>query len=306
MFTGDIGCLNTHRHNMGINAKKMSNPKVSVLTPIYNTNAQHLRECIDSVLAQTFTDFEFVILNDSPENTALDKIVASYTDKRIRYYKNDHNMGIAASRNRLMQLARGEYMAIFDHDDICAPDRLAVQTAFLDENPNVGVVSSLLEIFTDSGFKCILATPWMDTDIKIMMTRDCCIAHSAAMIRKSLLAENHIEYDAFYSPAEDYQMWAQLIPITRFHNIQRPLVRYRRHTNNTSVRQIVRMSAAHRAIALDLRNKFPAYWNEVRHSDSANITLFRLRLFGRIPLLKVKNNHIYLFEIIPVFKIKWR
>lgn len=304
MFTGDIGCLNTHRHNMGINAKKMSNPKVSVLTPIYNTNAQHLRECIDSVLAQTFTDFEFIILNDSPENTALDEIVASYTDKRIRYYKNDHNMGIATSRNRLMSLARGEYMAILDHDDISMPDRLQSQVEFMDAHPGVGVVSGWLHWFGDQDW--MHKTPEYDVDIKIDMTVDSALLHTAAMIRKSVLVDNNIEYEEYFTPAEDYRLWARLMPVTQFHNIQRPLVQYRRHKNNTSVRRIAVISACRRAIALDLRNKFPAYWNEVRHSSTANATLFRLRLFGRIPLLKVKNNRVWLFEIIPIFRIKWR
>ena len=69
-------------------------PRVSVLTPIYNTNPSHLREMIESILNQTFTDFEFLILNDSPENKEIEKIVKSYKDKRIKYFKNDKNMDI--------------------------------------------------------------------------------------------------------------------------------------------------------------------------------------------------------------------
>ena len=125
----------------------MSTPRVSVLTPVYNTNIEHLRQCIDSILNQTFTDFEFIILNDSPENTELESEILSYTDKRIKYYKNDTNIGISQSRNRLLQLAHGEYLAIFDHDDISVPERLAHQVEFLDKNPEIGVVGGWLQNF---------------------------------------------------------------------------------------------------------------------------------------------------------------
>ena len=104
-------------------------PKVSVLVPIYNTNETHLREMIESVLNQSFSDFEFLLLNDSPNNKKLKEIIESYHDNRIIYEENPQNMGISASRNRLLDLAKGEYLAIFDHDDVCLPDRFELQVA---------------------------------------------------------------------------------------------------------------------------------------------------------------------------------
>ena len=122
-------------------------PKVSVLTPIYNTEPEHLRQAIESILNQTFTDFEFIILNDRPWNTEIEDIVLAYKDARIKYVKNDKNIGISKSRNKLLSLASGEYLAIFDHDDISLPTRLEKQVDFLDKNPMVGVVSSNTEWF---------------------------------------------------------------------------------------------------------------------------------------------------------------
>ena len=283
----------------------MASPKISVIIPIYDVE-KYLPACLNSVLAQTFTDFEFIILNDSPDNVALDAVVKSFDDARIRYVKNDKNMGISASRNKLLGLARGKYVAIFDHDDICVPDRLAAQVEYLDANPDVGVVSGLLQVFGADGIECVLPAPEQDVDIKIMTTRDCCVAHSAAMIRKSVLDENNICYEAYYSPAEDYRLWARLMGVTHFYNIQRVLVKYRNHENRTSIIQNRRMDAAHRAIGIELENSFPAYYRQMLHSDTANATVFRLRLFGRVPLIKVKNNRVLLFECIPVFRIKWR
>lgn len=284
----------------------MKTPKVSVLTPLYNTNPQHLRECIESILNQTFTDFEFLILNDSPDNTELDRIVKSYQDKRIRYVKNDKNLGITPSRNKLLELACGEYIAIFDHDDVSVPHRLEKQVAYLDAHPHVGVVSGWLEYFDESGKTItIWQTPEFDTTIKANMTYNCYVAHTAAMIRRSVLTDNDIEYEEFYTPAEDYRLWARLMDVTHFYNLQEILVQYRWFGNNTSSRMNDLREEAAANISLELSGKYPAYH---RAATMAGIggTRFRLRLFGFIPLLKVKNNWLLLFECIPVFKIKWK
>ena len=278
-------------------------PRVSVLTPIYNTNPSHLREMIESILNQTFTDFEFLILNDSPDNTEIEKVVKSYKDKRIKYAVNEHNMGITPSRNKLLKMARGEYIAIFDHDDISVPTRLEQQVAYLDTNSSVGVVSGFIEDFGDNS--AVRVVPEFDTDIKIIMTDKCCVWHTAAMIRKSVLVDNDIEYEEFYSPCEDYRLWSRLMSVTNFYNIQSVLVKYRMFANQTSVLQKSKMNAAHRAVQLDIINRFPAYYDAWLKSDNCT-TRFRLRLFGFIPLIKIKHNWVLLFDFIPVFKLKWR
>ena len=280
-------------------------PRVSVLTPIYNTNPAHLREMIESILSQTFTDFEFLILNDSPNNKEIEKIVLQYAgaDKRIKYSKNTKNMGITPSRNKLLKMARGEYLAIFDHDDISVPTRLAQQVAYLDANKHIGVVSGFMQNFGTKN--SIRIAPEFDNDIKIAMVNNCAIWHTAAMIRKSVLIDNNIEYEEYYSPCEDYRMWFRLMNITHFHNLQTVLVKYRMFDAQTSSKQKTRMNERHAAIQMDIMNRYPAYWDAWRNSDAC-ATRFRLRLFGFIPLLKIKHNWVLLFEFIPLFKIKWR
>jgi len=279
-------------------------PKVSVLTPIYNTNPEHLREMIESILNQTFTDFEFLILNDSPENTELDEIVKSYKDERIKYFKNEKNLGITPSRNKLLKMARGEYIAIFDHDDVSVPDRLAQEVEYLDMNPHVGVVSGWLQYFGDCNN--ILKNPEHDLKIRTFLTQKCCVAHTAAMIRKSILIDNNIEYEGYYTPAEDYRLWARLMNITHFYNIQGVLVKYRWNKSNVSVRYANAMCLHGEEIALDIRNRFPEHWKLFNKQPDANRTLFRVRLFGIIPIIKVKNNWVLLFEIVPIIKLKWK
>ena len=98
-------------------------PKVSVLVPVYKTEPRILREMISSVLRQTLRDFELVILDDSPLDSR-EGVVREFRDSRVVYAANERNVGITPSRNRLLDMARGEYLAILDHDDVCRPDRL--------------------------------------------------------------------------------------------------------------------------------------------------------------------------------------
>ena len=286
---------------------RTNNPKVSVLTPIYNTNPQHLRECIESILNQTFTDFEFLILNDSPDNKEIEKIVKEYAqkDKRIKYYKNEKNMGISPSRNKLLDLAQGKYIAIFDHDDISIPTRLEKEVAYLDANPDVGVVSGFMEFFQckDEGF--VRTCPEYDHEIKCSFTDNCYFPHTVSMIRKSVLNENNIRYEQYFTPCEDYQLWNRLMDKTFFYCIQEVLVKYRAFEGNTTHAQKARMDRNHDAICLDIQNRYPAYHDFWIRNSGQSGTRFRLRVW-RIPVLKVKNNKVYLFEFIPVFKIKWR
>ena len=273
-------------------------PTVSVLTPVYNTNHEHLRQCIESILNQTYTDFEFIILNDSPENTELEKLILSYKDKRIRYVKNDKNIGISRSRNKLIELACGKYIAIFDHDDISHKTRLEKQVKFLDENPYVGVVGAWAHWFGAQDF--IRKNPEYDTDIKIRLTDVCAIMHTTAIIRKSVLIENDVRYEEQYTPAEDYRLWGQLMQYTDFHNIQEVLVEYRCDKNNASHRMKTRLTIVHESIKIQICNKYPMY----RLAFERQLRRIRVRLFGKIPLIKIKNKWALLFDCIPLVKIK--
>ena len=218
-------------------------PRVSILMPVYNTRQEYLREAIDSLLAQTFTDFEFLILNDASTDPQVEEVVKSYTDPRIVYAVNEHNLGISGARNRLLEMAQGEYLAVMDHDDISLPERLEKEVTFLDAHPEVGVVGSLVEKIDDGHVKPL---PADDTAIKKMLMIHCNFSHSSSMIRRSVLESNHIRYETLFSPAEDYALFARLIPVTQFAIIQEPLFRYRAWTGNTSHTQAKKWKPPHR------------------------------------------------------------
>lgn len=273
-------------------------PKVSVLTPLYNTNPKFLKEMIESILNQTFNDFEFILLNDSPNNKEIKDIVLSFNDNRIIYVENEENLGISKSRNKLLELAKGEYIAIFDHDDISMPKRLEKQVEFLDKNPKVGVVGSNIIKYSNNKKT---NNPENNLDIKInLVVRGCIMTHSSVMIRKNILIQNNIEWDENYSPCEDYMLFANLIDKTMFYNIQEPLLIYRDHENNTTHNQSKIMEDKDSLIKNFLYKKFPYYASFPSNSSSIN-------LFGFIPILKKekKGNRIkyLLFGKIPILKI---
>jgi len=286
----------------------MKKPKVSVLTPIYNTNPQWLREMIESVLAQTFTDFEFILLNDSgrPEKERLARIVKSYRDPRIVYVENKKNMGLTFSRNKLIDLARGEYLAIRDHDDISKPDMFQKEVEFLDANPNIGVVSCNIHYFPNG---LITEHPENNLEIKRKLTQGCYFAHPASMIRKSILIESGVRYEQEYSPSEDYMLFVRLISHTMFHNLQDVLMDYRNEETNTTHLQSKKMQDA-TALIRDFANRNHPYLSGNLVRDMPRGTIRNkskewLRLFSVIPFIKLKrkangNTKFYLFGFIPL------
>lgn len=207
-------------------------PKVTVLMPIYNTKEAHLRETIASILKQTYKDFEFLIINDASTNN-VKEVVASYDDARIVYVENAKNLGISASSNLGIAMAKGEYIARQDHDDTSKPTRLEKQVKIMDENPEIGVCSSFFEMFPKKK-KTIF--PTNDDEIKeflVMVGSPIC--HPASMIRKSVLIDNNIIYKDEYRYAEDYALWVDLIDKTKFCNIAKFLFKYRWFGENASI-----------------------------------------------------------------------
>ena len=274
--------------------------KVSVLMPVYKTPEKFLKEAIESILNQTFTDFEFLIVDDCPEDKTCEQIISSFTDKRIKYLRNEVNLGISGTRNRLLNLSGGEYIAVMDHDDVSLPSRLEKQVAFLDTHPDIGVVGCQAEHFPK-----IKQThdPLTDEEIKKRMLVHCCLTHPATMIRKSVLSKE--PYQAKFTPAEDYALWADLATKTKFANLPEVLFRYRKFGGNISITQKEKMNKAALMIQSQLRHSLPVFW-EMAQAEATS--LWNIRLFNFIPLIKAVKKHnqmrIFLFGFIPLAHIK--
>lgn len=198
---------------------------VSVLMPVYN-GEKHVAQAVESVLNQTYKNFEFVIIDDGSTDKT-ERIIRSYKDKRIRYLKNPTNQGIVKSLNRGIDLANGKYIARMDADDICLPRRIETEYLFLESNKKIGVVGTWIK---GIGFqKTTFSYDAKSTDIKCGLLFEVPFAHPAVMIRKNVLTKYHIRYSDKYKYVEDYALWVKLKDITEFANIPEMLLYHRFH-----------------------------------------------------------------------------
>lgn len=189
--------------------------------PVFNVKEEYLRAAIESILKQTFNNFEFIILDDCSSND-VEAIVKSYDDKRIRFYRNSENLGIAGSRNKLMNLANGEYSALMDNDDISLPDRLSKQVIFLDENQDVSILSTAYETFPE---KHIIIHPKLVSYFDLF--KYCAVTHPAVMFRTVQLRKFSLEYDESFICSQDYDLWSRAIRYLKIANLNEVLLRYR-------------------------------------------------------------------------------
>ncbi len=212
-------------------------PKISVLMAVYN-GAVYLREAIDSVLAQTYRDFEFVIVDDGSSDASV-RIVRSYADPRIKLHAAPRNMGQTTALNAGLRLCQGEYVARMDGDDICRPDRFALQVAALDADPALGIVGSAVWIVDGRG-RTLDFSPQPESDATIRfvsLTRNP-FHHPTVMIRRSVLAGHRLEFDERFQANQDFELWTRLLPVTRAANLSQALLRYRVHGSNISVKRL--------------------------------------------------------------------
>ena len=238
-----------------------SRPKVSILVPVYNAQ-DFISETINAVLAQTFKDFELILLDDaSVDNTAniIKKFMAD--DVRIIYHRNEENLGISASRNKLLDLAQGEYSAVLDHDDICLPQRLERQVAYLDKHNDVDMIGSRFELFcpppaplwrrliTNLGWVwCHPAYPSVDDLLQgnVMM-------HPTIMYRTDKLQHAGLRYRQEYSPAEDYDLVRQaMLNGFKLYNMPDILLKYRLYGGNQSLQKKQAMQKSDALIKCEL------------------------------------------------------
>jgi len=213
----------------------MNVPSVSVILPAYNCE-KFIGKAIQSVLQQTLTDFELIIVNDgSTDNT--ESIILTFTDPRIVYQKNSENKGLIYSLNKAIEIADGKYIARMDADDICLPGRLARQKTFLDQNEDIAVVASTIDFINEQEEKKGIweldrktITP---QQIKKAILKQNCIAHPTVMIRSEIAKKN--KYKEYQKNIEDYDLWLRLLNRGfSISKINEPLLLYRLHGSSVT------------------------------------------------------------------------
>ena len=257
-------------------------PKISVLMPVYNTKEEYLREAVESILNQTFTDFEFIIINDGSTNNAKD-VILSYTDNRIKYYEQE-NIKLIGTLNRGLSLCTGEYIARMDSDDISLPERFAKQVEILDNNPDIGIVSCWFKCFPD---EYICQNKERPKYLDLLKSNQ--LAHPAVMFRKEIFDKYDLKYEN-YLHAEDYELWSRLIKYTDFYNIQEILLNYRVHPGS--------ISCESKQIQIETDKKVKENMLNFLTDDKELQDKIRELLFGR----KKQKTHYNFFE--RIFSVK--
>jgi len=223
-------------------------PEVSVLMSVYN-GERYLKESIESILNQTFSDFEFIIVDDgSQDSTAM--ILRDYRDPRMVLLSNEVNIGLTRSLNRGLAVVRGTFIARQDADDVSLPNRIEKQVAFLKAHPAIGILGSCCRLIDGEGRRLWLyRVPAYDLNIRWKSLLENPFAHPSVMMRRDILTENGLTYDETLQVAQDYDLWTRMMRYTQGTNLSEPLIHYRLSRGVTRTRREAQITN-HDGIAL--------------------------------------------------------
>jgi len=210
-------------------------PQISVIMPVYNAG-QYLALAIESVLGQTFTDFELLLINDGSTDNSK-QVIASFTDNRIKVLDNEGNKGLVYSLNRGIAAAIGKYIARMDADDICLPDRFQLQYDYLERHTETGLVAGYIHFINeqgdDRGVWALDRKADSPQRIKRYMSSECCIAHPTIMARATWLSK--FPYDSRQKAIEDYDLWLRLLAHgMAIAKLNTPVLLYRVHDQSVT------------------------------------------------------------------------
>lgn len=209
-------------------------PRISVVIPVFNSK-KYLKETIESVLAQTFQDWELLVINEFGSDDGSAEIIAEYSQKDSRIYliQNTEPLGLAESLNKGIRLAKGEYIARLDADDLAHPKRFQKQIQFMDEHPKVIVCGTYQHHF-GSEINWIHKPSKEPEQCRANLLFFCDLCHSTLMLRKHALLDYHLFYDKTYL-AEDYELWTRIVQVGQISNIPEVLGKYRWGEGNITV-----------------------------------------------------------------------
>jgi glycosyltransferase involved in cell wall biosynthesis len=252
-------------------------PLVSIVLSVYN-GEKYLREAIESMLNQTYTNFEFLIINDGSTDTT-EEIILYYKDERIRYVKNEQNLKLIASLNKGLDLAIGKYIARIDADDISMPERLEKQVNFMESDNEIGLLGSNILNFEESidytsktNYLCL------HDDIKFKLFFDTHFPHPTAFIRTEIIRRYNFHFDSNALHAEDYELWNRMVNVTNVHILQDYLVAKRTHPSQ--------ISKVHRGFQISKVNEIRSciIQKVFNINDIESISLFNNYINGSFPL----------------------
>lgn len=206
---------------------------VSVVMPVFNAGV-YLREAVESILAQTFEDFEFIIVDDGSTDDS-PEILREYArrDPRIQIFSQE-NRGVIEALNRGFGVAQGRYIARMDADDVALPDRLRWQVEYLERHDRVGLLGGAVSLIDHSGAPLgVVQHPETDAEIRATLGKHNCFTHPAVLLRRAVVEEMHCYRRAFVH-AEEYDLWLRMAERCQMANLPDPVLRYRIHEGQVS------------------------------------------------------------------------
>jgi glycosyltransferase involved in cell wall biosynthesis len=249
-------------------------PKVTVLMAVYNAE-KYLKLAIDSILLQTFKNFEFLIINDASTDSSL-ALIESYDDHRIRLITNSENLGLVKTLNRGLKLAEGEYIARMDADDICDLTRLQKQIDFFEKNPDhVLLGASYILIDQDGKEKYRKIKPLSNIQVRWISLFRTVIDHPVAMFSSSLAKQ--LTYNENYKTTQDYDLWLRMMQHGKAAVLKEPLLSYRMHSENVSTQKKSLQRNTMKSIAMQhISSEFISITDESLHSVNVLFNTFLL------------------------------
>ena len=254
-------------------------PKVTVFIPVHNREA-YIGAAIESVLGQSFSHFELLLIDDGSTDRSVE-VIHSYDDPRIRVVCNERNLGIPQTRNRGLELAQGEYIALLDSDDIALPDRLQHQVAFLDQHPDIVQVGGWARRMDETGqlLKKVKRQPTAPDDIQVQLLFRCSLSNTTIMARTRTLRE--YGYRNSFPRCQDYDLYVRLVKRHKMANIPQVLTHARMHPTQITA-QTPQLGDAKKAEII--RRQLTDLGVTCRPEDlHAHLTLSRMRKFQVIP-----------------------
>jgi glycosyltransferase involved in cell wall biosynthesis len=287
---------------------------ISVLMTAYNCE-KYIAQAIDSILQQTFTDFEFIILNDGSTDTTLD-VIQTYKDNRIRLI-NDGKLGYYAAKRRLIHEAKGDYIAIMDGDDICNKDRLEVEYNFLNANEDYGLVGTNAAWINTDGkqFGKGFNFNFSPDELKCRLLFLNCFVHTSVLMRKSVLDNYQLNYKEI--AGEDFDLWIQIAKHAKVKNIAKPMIQYRIHSNNMVHSNWYKLNDGLKQIIFEqldfyFPNQFTteekeAYFGLVNFEEKADVSSLEsiITMISKMLQTNKKNKHFDDFSLRKVIQERW-
>ena len=281
-------------------------PLVSVIMPVYNSE-KYLNEAIDSILNQTYKNIELIIIDDGSSDNSV-KLIREYKSSKIKFYQNEKNMGVSATRNKAIDLSKGKYIALLDSDDISPLYRIEKEVEFLEKNVDFGLVGGHYQRFKTNKFftrKKTIKHSLILEENKVRVNFVGSFAASTVMFRTDIVKNNNLYFDSSLKMAEDFDLWRRISFFSKVTNLNELLLYYRLHPSSAMKRNevpyintviAIRKSFDHLHIKND--DLFNDENQRIKDINSFFTLINRLENFLEENKVEKKFNQIYLEEVI--------